>query len=139
MQSISVVGLLVIQSVYSLTLISFLLRFPFPNRYVMRIYNRAEHENETLYFVATEKFLGNKASAYNRVLNFSIGHFIPGPQLQDFVIEYINNTEGDVILKGRYSDYSLVARLPQYPVDAATDYQVSKPTLNKMRYERSFN
>ena len=88
----------------------------------MRVTNSDQYED--IFFVATENYLGNKASAYNQGLNVTVSHHIPGPQPSGFVVEYLNSTQGDLILQGRNTDFRLVTHLLESPTDTPTLYEV---------------
>ena len=95
----------------------------------MQITNIGDNEaRDDILLLAPAGYLGNKRSAYQHFLTFSLSMYIPDPPgnetLDDPMI--LQSADGDVILEGPTLDFRLVAALPAPPGSNVTDYSVSK-------------
>jgi len=80
-----------------------------------------------LYFVATSHFLGDKRTAYGRYLQFALSTFNASAATYPVVTQAPGD---DVIIRGHYVDFSLVARLPHSPQAHITNYSVTRLCLS---------
>ncbi|XP_064617027.1 laminin subunit gamma-1-like [Liolophura sinensis] len=86
-------------------------------QYVMEIKNSPQYlQSQALYFLAPPKYLGDKRSAYGRFLTF----FLRSSALEGF----LEDTLGDLVLRGTALAYSLVTKLSVYPGDGPTEYRI---------------
>lgn len=84
----------------------------------MQITNSPQYlTSPALYFLAPIKYLGDKRSAYGRILTFSLRSSAQEGFLAD--------TLGDIVLQGTALPYSLVMKLTAPPGDGPTSYEVS--------------
>ncbi|CAD5111260.1 DgyrCDS588 [Dimorphilus gyrociliatus] len=91
-------------------------------QFVMRIVNQGPNlPFEKLYFNSTKKYTGDKRSAYGRTFKFTLSYNIP-TQPVNSTYENITVNDGDVIIKGKYSKFKLVANLPNIPGTDQTEY-----------------
>ena len=73
-----------------------------------------------VYYVAPQKFLGDKRFAYTYSLSFKLK--------QDDTDNPAESFKGDVILRGEWFDQLLVATLPRKPGKDLTSYKVRSYT-----------
>jgi len=76
-----------------------------------------------VYFVATRQFLGDKRTAYAQQLQFSLSTFNASAPTSDVTT---HGPGDDVIIRGVYAGFSLVARLPYAPRAEITPYTVRR-------------